>query len=304
MPATALFATASGLQGPWAWMARLIQALLTASLIFMALAWMSRVTARRRQRARGTPQRQLLAYPLWMTGLGLGCILLFSLCAWFAWQSPPGRGGPSAALVFVIFVLLGVVLVVSALADTIVIDEAGVERLRFGRSRRISWGDLSRVGLPWGGQGIRLEASDGRSLELAELLDGFGVLCDAMLVHVVEGVRVVPEASMLVLRGSSLEGEALQRAYARWFEAEEVEPPAAMGPAACVLAMGRAFGARMLWHHGCFLPFEARWTLSGQPRITHGEPRGDDPGYACFRLEEREVVIVTDSGTLRESLDA
>ena len=304
MPATALFATASGLHGPWAWMARLIQALLTASLIFMALAWMSRVTARRRQRARGTPQRRLLAYPLWMTGLGLGCILLFSLCAWFAWQSPPGRGGPSAALVFVIFVLLGVVLVVSALADTIVIDEAGVERLRFGRSRRISWGDLSRVGLPWGGQGIRLEASDGRSLELAELLDGFGVLCDAMLVHVVEGVRVVPEASMLVLRGSSLEGEALQRAYARWFEAEEVEPPAAMGPAECVLAMGRAFGARMLWHHGSFLPFEARWTLSGQPRITHGEPRGDDPGYACFRLEEREVVIVTDSGTLRESLDA
>jgi hypothetical protein len=77
-----------------------------------------------------------------------------------------------------------------------------------------------------------------------------------------------------------------------------------MGPAECALAMGRAFGARLLWHHGFFLPFEARWTLSDQPRITHGEPRGDDPGYARFRLEELEVVIVTDSGTLRESLDA
>jgi len=53
-----------------------------------------------------------------------------------------------------------------------------------------------------------------------------------------------------------------------------------MGPAECALAMGRAFGARLLW------------------------PRGDDPGYARFRLEELEVVIVTDSGTLRESLDA
>jgi len=77
-----------------------------------------------------------------------------------------------------------------------------------------------------------------------------------------------------------------------------------MGPAECALAMGRAFGARLLWHHGSFLPFEARWTRSGQPRLTHGEPRGDDPGYARFELEEREVVIVTDSGTLRESLDA
>ena len=97
MPVTALLATASGLQGPWAWMARLIQALLTASLISIALAWMARVTARRRQRARGAPPRLLLAYPLWMAGLGLGCILLFSLCAWFAWQSPPARGGPRAA---------------------------------------------------------------------------------------------------------------------------------------------------------------------------------------------------------------
>jgi len=147
MPVTALLATASGLQGPWAWMA----------------------------------------------GLGLGCILLFSLCAWFAWQSPPARGGPKAALVFLVFVLLG-------------------------------------VGLPWGGQGIRLETSDGRSFELAELLDGFGVLCDALLLRVPAGLRVDPDASLLVLRAASLEPEALQLSYARWFEGEEAAPPRGDGP--------------------------------------------------------------------------
>jgi MFS family permease len=261
----------------------------------MALAWMARVTARR---------RRLLAYPLWIAGLGLGCILLFSLCAWFAWHSPPARGGPRAALVFLIFVLLGVVLVVSSLADTFVLDGSGLERLRFGRSRRIAWGEVVRVALPWGGQGIRLEASDGRSLELAELLDGFGLLCDALLLRVPAELQVDPEASLLVLRGASLEPEALQLAYARWFEAEEAEPPEGMGPAEGVLAMGRAFGARLLWHQGSFLPFEARWTVDGRPRLSHGEPRGEDPGYASFRMEGREVVIVSDGGTRRESLDA
>ena len=308
MHLTALLATAtanaSGLHAPWGWIVRLIQALITASLIAMALAWCSRAAARRRHRTKGTPQRPLLAYPLWTVGLGLGCILLFSLCAWFAWHSPPSRGGPRAALVFLVFVLLGVTLVVSCLAESFVVDAAGIERLRFGRGRAMAWSDIARVSVPWGGPGIRLESRRGIRFEVAEMVDGFGVLCDALLLHVVEGIRVVPEASMLVLRGSSLEGEALQRAYGRWFEAEEAEPPESMGPDGCVLAMGRAFGARMLWHHGSFLPFEARWTHAGQPRITHGEPRGDDPGYARFRLEEREVVIVSDSGTLRERLEA
>jgi hypothetical protein len=303
MPLTALLAAATGRDGLWGWIVRLIQGLVTFSLISMAFAWMSRVTARRRHRLRGTPQRRLLAYPLWIAGLGLGCILLFSLCTWFAWHSPPARGGPRAALVFLIFVLLGVVLVVSSLADTFVLDGAGLERLRFGCSRRIAWGEVVRVALPWGGQGIRLEASDGRSLELAELLDGFGLLCDALLLQVADGFRVVPEASMVVLRGASLDPDALQRAYARWFEAEEAEPPEGMDPANCVLAMGRAFGARLLWHQGSFLPFEARWTVDGRPRLSHGEPRGEDPGYASFRVEGREVVIVSDEGTLRESLD-
>jgi len=60
----------------------------------------------------------------------------------------------------------------------------------------------------------------------------------------------------------------------------------------------------LLWHHGSFLPFEARWTADGRPRLSHGEPRGDDPGYASFRLEGREVVIACDAGTVRESLEA
>lgn len=207
MPATALLATASGLQGPWGWIVRLIQALLTASLIAMALAWSSRAAARRRYRTKGTPQRPLLAYPLWTVGLGLGCIVLFSACAWFAWHSPPSRGGPKAALVFLVFVLLGVALVVSCLAESYVVDAAGIERLRFGRCRAMPWSDIARVSFPWGGPGIRLESRRGIRFEVAEMVDGFGVLCDALLLQVADGFRVVPEASMLVLRGSSLEGK-------------------------------------------------------------------------------------------------
>jgi len=131
---------------------------------------------------------------------------------------------------------------------------------------------------PWGGEGNRLESSDGRSLELAALLDGFGVLCDALLLRVPAGLRVDPDASLLVLRAASLEPEALQLSYARWFEGEEAAPPEGMDPAERVLAMGRAFGARLLWHHGSFLPFEAGWTEDGRPRLSHGEPRGDDSG--------------------------
>jgi hypothetical protein len=125
-----------------------------------------------------------------------------------------------------------------------------------------AWSDLSRVGLPWGGEGIRLEASDGRRLEPTELLDGFGVLCDALLLRVPAGLRVDPEAS-------------LQLAFARWFKAR--------------------------WFEASW--FETGWTVDGRPRLSHGEPRGEDPGYASFRLEGRNVVIVSDAGTMRERLD-
>jgi len=285
------------------WVLRLLQALLTAGLIWLTLGWIARSTARRRQRLRGSPERPLLAYPLWVPALGLGCMLLFSLCAWFSWWAPPSRGGPAVSLVFLVFVLLGVVLAATSVADTFVLDGAGLERQRLGRCRRIAWGEVVRVAQPWGGQGIRLEARDGCQLEVAELLDGFGRLCDALLLHVPAGVRVSPGASLLVLHGSGLDPESLQLAYARWFEGEEVEPPEGMGPESCALAMGRAFGARLLWHHGSFLSFEARWTRDGRPRLSHGEPRGSDPGYARFRLEGREVAIETDAGVVREPLE-
>jgi len=304
IPLSALLVTANSIDGPSGWIVRLIQAVVTASLISMALAWSSRASAHRRLRTLGTLQRPLLAYPLWCVGLGLGCIVLFSACAWFAWQAPAARGGLKAALVFLVFVLLGVALVVSCLAESFVVDAAGIERWRFGRCRTIPWGDITRVSFPWGGPGIRLESRRGARFEVAEMVNGFGVLCDSLLLHIAAGFRVVPQASMVVLRGSSLEGEELQRAYARWFEAEEVEPPEAMDPAECALAIGRAFGARLLWHQASFLPFEARWTVDGRPRLSHGEPRGEDPGYASFRMEGREVVITSDEGTRRESLDA
>ncbi|MGB7566131.1 MAG: PH domain-containing protein [Prochlorococcaceae cyanobacterium] len=204
MASTVLLATVSG-SAQRAWINHLIQAVVTASLISMALAWSSRAAARRRYRTKGTPQRPLLAYPLWTVGLGLGCIVLFSACTWFAGQAPAARGGPKAALVFLVFVLLGVALVVSCLAESFVVDAAGIERLRFGRCRAIPWGDIARVSFPWGGPGIRLESRRGVRFEVAEMVNGFGVLCDALLLHVADGFRVVPQASMEVLRGSSLE---------------------------------------------------------------------------------------------------
>lgn len=286
-------------------LARIVQAVVTASLISLALAWAARSAARRRHLTAGTPDRAVLAYPRWTTWLGLGCSTMFSACAWFAWHAPPKRGGPMVALVFLAFVALGIVVCVGSLADTFVVDEAGVERLRFGRSRRIAWSELARVSMPWGGgEGIRLESRGGVRLEVAAMLDGFGVLCDALLTRTPAGLGVAPAASALVMKAATLAPEPLQRAYARWFEGEEDTPPAGMPPTELAVALGRAFAARMLWRHGSFVPFEARWTPSGAARITHGEPRGDDPGHAALQQVGRDVVITTDAGTLRESLDA
>lgn len=283
--------------------ARIVQSLVTLSLVSMALAWASRSAARRRHLAAGMEGRQILAYPRWTTWLGLVCSTLFSACAWFAWHAPPGRGGPTAAFVFLAFVLLGIVVTVASRTDSFVVDEAGVERLRFGRSLRIAWDELVRVSVPVGGQGIRLESRGGTKLEVAEMVDGFGVLCDALLTRAPDGLRVAPAASGLVLKGAMLPPEPLQRAYGRWFEGEEDNPPPGMPPTELAVAVGRAFAARMLWRHGSFVPFEARWTASGAARITHGEPRGDDPGHAALQLDGRDVVLTTDEGTFRESLD-
>lgn len=283
---------------------RIIQAVITTSLISMALAWAARSAARRRHLAAGTPDRAVLAYPRWATWLGLGCTVMFSVCAWFAWHAPPSRGGPGVALVFLAFTLLGVVVFVASLADSFVVDETGVARLRWGRSLHIAWGELARVSMPWGGgQGIRLESRRGVKLEIAAMVDGFGVLCDALLTRAPVGLSVAPAASELVVKAATLAPERLQRAYARWFESEEDTPPPGLTPTELALALGRSFAARMLWRHGSFIPFEARWTASGAARITHGEPRGDDPGHAALRLDGRDLVLATDEGTSRESLD-
>jgi hypothetical protein len=283
---------------------RIVQAVITTSLISMALAWAARSAARRRHLAAGTPDRAILAYPRWTTWLGLGCTVMFSVFAWFAWHAPPSRGGPGVALVFLAFALLGVVVFVGSLADAYVVDEAGVARLRFGRSLHVAWSELARVSMPWpSGQGVRLESRRGVKLEVAAMVDGFGVLCDALLTRAPAGLSVAPATSELVVKAATLPPERLQRAYARWFEKEEDTPPPGMLPTELAVALGRAFAARMLWRHGSFVPFEARWTASGAARITHGEPRGDDPGHAALQLDGRDIVLTTDEGTSRESLD-
>jgi hypothetical protein len=63
---------------------RMVQAVGTASLISLALAWAARSADRRRPLASGTPDRAVLAYPRWTTWLGFGCSTMFSACAWFA----------------------------------------------------------------------------------------------------------------------------------------------------------------------------------------------------------------------------
>jgi hypothetical protein len=135
------------------------------------------------------------------------------------------------------------------------------------------------------------------------MLEGFGLLCDELLCRAAVRARVEPEASACVLKNATLAPEPLQRAYARWFEAEDDAPPPDMSAEERAVAVGRAFASRMLWRHGAFTPFEARWTAAGAPRITHGEPRGCDRGYVALRQDGREVVLVTDAGTFRESLD-
>jgi hypothetical protein len=294
-------ADAGGAAAP-GWILRLLQALLMAGLIWLALGWITRSTARGRQRLRGSPERPLLAYPLWVPPWAwVACCCSPVRLVRLVGASQPRRSGRVAGVPGVRAARGGAG--GHVVADTFVLDEEGLERLGLGRCRRIAWGEVVRVAVPWGGQGIRLEPRDGRRLEVAELLDGFGRLCGALLLHVPPGVRVSPRASLLVLRGSGLDPEPLQLAYARWFEGEEAEPPEGMGPEEWALAMGLAFRARLLWRYGSFLPFEARWTVDGRARLSQGEPRGSDPGYARFRLKGRDVAIESDAGVVREPLE-
>lgn len=287
------------------WLVRLLQAVVTAGLIAIALAWMARSSVRRRHLARGTPARRILAYPRWTLWLGLSGSASFAACGWFAWHAPPTRGGPWTALVFLAFLLLGVGITVLALAETWVVDGDGVERVRFGRAVRLAWSDLTCLAPPrgGGGPGVRLEGRGGLALEVPSMLEGFGVLCDELLQRAPGTARVLEGASEAIVLGSTLAPEPLQRRYAPWFEREESEPAPQASPTELAVMAGRAFAARMLVRHDAFVPFESRQTRDGAVRITHGEPRGDEPGYAAFRFDGEALVITTDGGTEREPVD-
>jgi hypothetical protein len=275
--------------------ARLAQAVVTAALVGLALRWVQRAAHRRRVLAREVDGVRVLAYPPLMTWLGVGGMLGFGVIAVVAWNDD--SGGPLVGSVFALFALLGLVLVVSANADTFLLDESGVERRRFGRPTRVRWTDLSRVTWARSG-GINLEGRNGERIPVPQMLDGFGALCDDLLRRAPAGVRSQGGASACVVFGSTLDAAPLQHAYARWFEHEDAEPPppGLDGPELAAAA-GRAFAYRMLERHGSFVPFEARWTPDGIARITHGEPHRGEPGWAAFSFEDGAIVI--DDGTRR-----
>jgi hypothetical protein len=276
-------------------LARLVQAVVTVVLVGAALRWLQGTVHRRRALAREVEGVRVLAYPPLVTWLGVGTLLGFGVIAVVAWNDD--SGGPLVGSVFALFALLGLVLVVSANADTFVLDEAGVERRRFGRSERIRWADVTRVS-PARGGGIALEGRAGERIPVPQMLDGFGALCDDLLRRAPVDVRSKGTASACVVFGSTLDPAPLQHAYARWFEHEDAEPPpAGLDGPELAAAAGRAFAYRMLERHGSFVPFEARWTADGSTRITHGEPHHGEPGWAAFSFEDGAIVI--DDGTLR-----
>ncbi|MCA2979398.1 MAG: hypothetical protein INH41_30770 [Myxococcaceae bacterium] len=286
-----------------AWLLRIVQSLITMALVSVVLTWVSSAAYRRRHLARGVADGAVLAYPRWAVWLGVGSMAAFGACAFFAWRAPPGKGGPLVALAFVAFSLLGAVVAAGALADTFVVRAEGLARVRLGRSRALAWAQLERVRRPWGGAGLRLEAQGGEALEVAQLVEGFGVLCDRLLQLDPSRARMEPGAAELVLGGTTLSLEVAQPCAARWFDREDEPPPDGLSDEALVVSAGRAFAARMLWRYGAFLPFEVRRGHDGAVFLTHGVPRGGERAFAALRLEGREVVITTDTGTRREPLD-
>ena len=285
------------------WMARAVQAVVTAVLITAFLSWMSRNAWRRRNLADGVPGGRLVRYPGWVTWLGAVVCGAMCLFAWFAAHAPPERGGNWRTVsIFIAFALLGAAVGIGARADTFVVSESALERRRFGRTRRIAWGDLVRLATPMGGQGLRLVATDGTRLDVATLMDGFGVLCDALLLHAPAAVRVDDGLAPLVVMSATLDPAALQHAYARWFEREPLAPPPGTSPTEIAIAAGGTFVERLVARHGSCVPFEARVDATGRLRITHGEPRGDDPGFAAFRTDGEELVLRTDGGEQRYPL--
>jgi hypothetical protein len=281
---------------------RVVQTVVTFALIGFVLRRVARITARRRGRAVPSGEGFVLAYPRWVSGLGGVTMLGFGAVAVIAARAD--SGGPVAGAVFAVMALLGLVLVVSARADVFVIDAAGIERRRFGRPRSLAWDDPVR--LTWSRQGgINLIGRSGHRLPVAQMLDGFGVLCDELLRRAPTDLEVEPDAAACVVFGSTLEPAVVQRLYAPWFEREAsaaVGRPGVVGPDGPAIDAGRMFASRMLERHGSFVPFVSQVTASGAVRILHDDAGTGTGGGTAFRLEDGAVVLDDGNRTWREPI--
>ena len=288
---------------------RVVQALVTFTVIGAVLRRVARTTAGRRGRAVPTGAGFVLAYPRWLTGLGAGTMLGFGAVAVMAARSD--SGGPLAGAVFAVMALLGAVLIVSARADVFVIDATGVQRRRFGRVRTVAWADLAR--LDWSRQGgIKLIGRSAICLPVAQMLDGFGVLCDELLRRAardLDDLEVEPAAATCVVVGSTLDPAVVQRLYTPWFEREVSVPVASdggAGPAERAIEAGRVFAARMLERHGSFVPFVSQVAGPGTVRILHDDSGagtgGGTGGGTAFRFDGDAVVLDDGQRTWREPI--
>lgn len=77
--------------------------------------------------------------------LGLGCLLFWLPCAYFAWNAPPPNGGPIASGLFLIFCALGVFLV--CLDKRYEVDERGLRCVWFSKRDEVQWDDVQRMQL-------------------------------------------------------------------------------------------------------------------------------------------------------------
>lgn len=277
-------------------LARMAQAAVSAALVGATFVWIRRSAAGRRGAATRDGERHVLRYPQWLTWLGAGCAIVSAGLA--AAAAVATSGGALAAAVFAAFSGIGFWLAASARSEEFAVDAVGIERRCMGRGKAIGWRDLASVQAR--GMGLRLTAQDGTRVDCAQLLDGFGVLCDHLLQHAPEPAQVDAAAAAMVLPAATLPLPALQHAYARWFEreADAAAPPSGMTPDEVAAAAGSAFAARLLSCRESFLPFEVHAAADGALRITHGGPREAAvglPGFAALRLDGKAVVITTDA---------
>jgi hypothetical protein len=286
-------------------LARLAQAAVSAALIGATFAWIRRSADGRRGAARRDGERFVLAYPKWLTWLGVGTAVGFAALASAA--AVASSGGPLVAALFAALSCLGVWVVAGAQSEQFAVDAVGVERRRFGRALAICWRDLASVQAR--GMGLRLSAQDGTRFDCPQWLDGFGVLCDHLLQHAPERMQADVAAAAIVVPAATLPLPALQHAYARWFEREAdiAAPPSGMTRDEVAASAGSAFAARLLSCRGSFLPFEAHAAADGALRITHDGPRNPSAGlagFAALRFDGKAVVVATDAREERIALEA